>query len=222
MKLSDSVKKNYKIGGGLFGGFVLFTILTMLVDVSNRGVENTKIGFTTINTLGSALFTYNETWYKVSEVFGYLALLVAVGFAALGLYQLVTRKSLLKVDIDLYVLALFYIVVLIFYILFDVVAINYRPVSIEGLEASYPSSHTMLAICVLMSAISQFKTRITNPNYQSIAINVCAVVMVIVVCARLLSGVHWISDIVGGILLSSALVVLYNASVEFVKDNVKF
>ena len=97
------------------------------------------------------------------------------------------------------------------YFLFETVVINYRPVLIDGyLEASYPSSTTMLVMCVIPTAIMQFKVRIKNKLLQKIIIFTLAAFTVFMVIGRLVSGVHWFTDIVGGAILSAGLVTLYS------------
>ena len=135
-----------------------------------------------------------------------------MGFALLGLVQIVTRKSLFKVDGDILVLGGFYVLVMAGYVLFEIFAINYRPVLINGiLEASYPSSTTLLVLCVMPTAMMQFHSRIQNRLLRKSINFVIAAFTVFMVMGRLISGVHWLTDIIGGILLSMALVMLYYA-----------
>jgi undecaprenyl-diphosphatase len=103
-------------------------------------------------------------------------------------------------------------VVLAAYLFFEIVVINHRPVLIEGqLEASYPSSTTMLVLCVMPTALMQLKPRLTGKRlYRCFRLLVIAFTVFMVV-ARLVSGVHWFSDIVGGMLLSTGLVQLYRS-----------
>ena len=105
--------------------------------------------------------------------------------------------------------------VLAAYLLFETVVINFRPVLIDGkLEASYPSSTTMLALCVLPTAMIQLKTRIRGDAVRRAILGIFVAFTVFMVVGRLLSGVHWLSDIVGGVLLSAGLVPLYALAVK--------
>lgn len=150
--------------------------------------------------------------YTLTDWLGLVPIGIALGFAVLGLVQLIRRKSLLKVDRDILILGGFYIVVLAAYLLFETVVINFRPVLIDGkLEASYPSSTTMLALCVLPTAMIQLKTRIRGDAVRRAILGIFVAFTVFMVVGRLLSGVHWLSDIVGGVLLSAGLVPLYGA-----------
>ena len=80
---------------------------------------------------------------------------------SLGLGQLLKGKSLLKVERSILALGVFYAVVMAAYLVFEVWVVNYRPVLIEGaLEASYPSSTTLLVLCVMPTAMMQLRQRI--------------------------------------------------------------
>ena len=133
-------------------------------------------------------------------------------FGLLGLVQWIRRKNLRKVDGDILVLGGFYIVVLAFFCLFEVLDINYRPVLIEGvLEASYPSSTTMLALCVMPSVMLQLRRRMKNGAAKRCTQAALFVFTAFLVIGRLVSGVHWLTDIIGGVLLSAGLVLLYDS-----------
>ena len=109
-------------------------------------------------------------------------------------------------------LGIFYLVVLGTYLLFEELAINYRPVLINGvLEASYPSSTTLLVLCIMPTAALQLKVRLKNAVLKRCAVVGITVFTVLMVVLRLFSGVHWLTDIVGGVLLSGGLVCLYRA-----------
>jgi undecaprenyl-diphosphatase len=119
----------------------------------------------------------------------------------------------LKVDKRILVLGVFYILTLIAYLFFEDVVINYRPVLIEGvLEASYPSSTTLLTMCVMPTAALQLRSRIQNPGLRTALIAAIWLFTALMVLGRLICGVHWFSDIVGGALLSAGLVSLYRAA----------
>jgi undecaprenyl-diphosphatase len=158
--------------------------------------------------------------YEITDWLGLVPIGVAMGFAILGLCQLIKRKSLFKVDCDVLVLGVFYIVVFTAYILFEMIVINYRPVLINGyLEPSYPSSTTMLVLSVIPTAIIQFKCRIKNRVLGRCVNGLSIAFIIFMVVGRLISGVHWFSDIVGGCLLSLGLVFLYEFFVGLTKRN---
>jgi undecaprenyl-diphosphatase len=132
----------------------LYVYLVKTVDIMAIGPKGSKVGFGTVNKYFKDMFTYNKTIYKVTEILGLIALLIVAIYGLVGLVQLIKGKSLSKVDKRLFILAIFYVAVLATYVLFEKVVINYRPVILdEGLEASYPSSHTLMSLCFTISAI---------------------------------------------------------------------
>ena len=192
--------------------FIGLIVMIKTVDVAAIGPEGTKVGFSGINKDIHEATGVNMTWYNITRYLGYGTLLLAGVFALMGLVQLVQRKSLLKVDRTILTLGGLYVVVLGLYVAFDKIAINYRPVILEGetsVEPSFPSSHTMLACVVLGSTalvVGQYiKNRTLAMTLQVLAWIICAVL----VLGRLLSGVHWFTDIIGGVLISVALLFLF-------------
>lgn len=209
------IKNNYLATVCTFIAFLLWTIAVSVIDVQAIGPNGSSVGFAALNKYFHNLTGENMTLYNITDVVGIIPFLFVFGFMILGLVQLIHRKSLLKVDRSILVLGGFYVVVLVFYVLFEKVVINYRPVLIDGnLEVSYPSSTTMLALCVIPTAIMQLNTRIKNTNLRKIVAYVLVALAVFMVVCRLISGVHWLTDIIGGILLSAGLVTLYSAVVR--------
>ena len=145
------------------------------------------------------------TLYKITEILGIIPILIALMYAVIGLIQVIDRKSL-KVDKELIALGILYIIVILIYVFFEKFIINYRPVLIDGiLEASYPSSHTLLSICICGSALLINKYLFNNKKIYKY-INIISIIsMVLIVLGRLLSGVHWASDIIGSIIISITL-----------------
>ena len=190
--------------------FVLWTVLIRFVDVEAIGPRQSSVGFATLNGYIHNLTGVNMSLYIITDWLGLVPIGVAFGFAVLGIVQCIKRKSLLKVDRIILTLGGFYIVVMAVYILFEIVVINYRPTLIDGyLEASYPSSTTILVMCVMPTAMMQLRTRIKNDLFRRCVMLTITVFITFMVIGRLVSGVHWITDIIGGALLSTAIVLMY-------------
>ncbi|MBQ6517867.1 MAG: phosphatase PAP2 family protein [Anaerolineaceae bacterium] len=187
------------------------TIIVATVDVQPVGVEGTNIGLATINTGFFNQVGQSELYYKISKAAGYICFATAGGFGVFFLVQLIRRKSLSKVDRNLAVLMLLYILTLSLYLLFNkVLIINYRPVLRDkGLESSYPSTHAMIAWVVMVSAIDQWNIYIKNEKTLTIAVVLSFAVLLVTIMARALSGVHWLTDILGGILIGDTLIAWY-------------
>ena len=193
----------------LFGALI---VLLGCVDVRAIGPLDSSVGLASLNGAVRDLIGESPLWYDISEVSGLLSLAVAAGFAFLGLYRLVRTRSLKKVGIDIYLLGGLYVVVMAAYVLFEVWVVNSRPVLQDGvLEASFPSSHTVLALTVLLSA-ADWCFRNLKQSYLRYASLVCCICLAfLTVVGRFLSGVHWFTDILGGVLLSASLLCLYFA-----------
>lgn len=190
--------------------FLVWTILIVAVEVKPIGPNNSAVGLSTINERVKNIIGVNFTLYEITDWLGLIPILTALCFAVTGLIQWIKRKSLFKVDKSLIVLGAFYLAVIAVYFLFEKVVINYRPVLIGGnLEPSYPSSTTMLVTCIMPTALMQLRERVKNKKTSLVLSIVIIAFIVFMVVGRLISGVHWFSDIVGGLLLSVGLVFLY-------------
>jgi undecaprenyl-diphosphatase len=203
---------NFYIAISMLGAFVLWTAVVSTIDVQAIGPQGSPVGLATMNRFFHHLTGVHMSLYLITDWLGLIPLIFAMGFACLGLAQCIRRKHPLKVDFSILILGGFYIVVMAVYVLFEIFVVNYRPVLIDGiLEASYPSSTSMLVMCVMPTAIMQLAGRIKNhipKRGVTFAITAFTAFMVI---ARLVSGVHWLTDIVGGALLSAGLVLMYRA-----------
>ena len=200
---------------------VVFTLLVKNIDVKAIGPNESLVGFADINKLFHNLIGSNMAIYKITEIIGLIPLLIAFIYVIIGIKQLITRKSLLKVDKEIYLLGLFYILVLGVYIFFEKVVINYRPVLIDDiLEPSYPSSHTLMSICICISSIMINKKLFRN-NLADIENIISIIVMVLIIVGRIISGVHWFTDILGGIIISSTLVVLFYTILSSIKPRIE-
>ncbi len=192
--------------------FVIWTFLVRLIDVKNIGPNESSIGFAMLNGFLHSLIGVNFTLYTITDWLGLVPIAVAFCFAILGLVQLIKRKSLLKVDYSILALGIFYIFVIAVYIIFEIVVINYRPTLINGyLEASYPSSTTMLTACVMPTAAIQLYERIKRKSLRRFVIILIIAFTAFMIIGRIISGVHWISDIIGGALFSAGAVLIYGS-----------
>ena len=196
-------------------GFSLWTVAIQFVDVQAIGPQGSSVGFATINRFVHSLTGVHMSLYIITDWLSLVPLMFVIGFGTLGLIQWIKRKHLLKVEYNILVLGSFYIVVMAVYVLFEMLVVNYRPVLINGyLEASYPSSTTMLVMCVMPTAIMQFNSRIKNNVLKRFIAFTIIAFIVFMVIGRLVSGVHWFTDIIGGALLSAGLVMMYHAVIR--------
>ena len=189
---------------------IVYTLLVKNYDVRSIGPEDSSVGFAGINGLVHNALPYNETWYKITKYLGIVPFLICAFYGIHGLMQLIKYKSLKKVDKRLIYLLVFYILMGITYIFFEKVIINYRPVLEDGaLEASFPSSHTLLAVCICSTSLLISKYYIKDKQMLRFFDCFTVILMAFLVIGRLISGVHWLTDIIGGIIISAFLVFLY-------------
>ena len=195
--------------------FAIWTVLVQTVDVRPAVQTGKTVGFGAINLRFHQLTGVHMWIYTATDWLGLVPVVVCLLFGLLGLKQLLQRKSLLQVDPDLILLGIYYMLVIAGYLAFEIHPINYRPILIDGrVEASYPSSTTLLVLTVMPAAAMQLKKRIQKLSFKKIMIFTIDSFIIFMVIGRLLSGVHWFSDIIGSALLSVGLVGLYAAAAK--------
>ncbi len=208
--LNTKKKQTLIVGLAAFLLFILWTAAVRFIDVSSIGPNGSSVGFAAFNGWFHRVTGVHMLLYVITDWLGLVPIAFILGFAVLGLVQWIGRKSLVKVDKSLLALGVFYLLVMGLYLFFESYVINYRPVLIDGfLEASYPSSTTLLVMSVIPTAIWQLNGRIRRPRIRTAICILLTVFMVFMMTARLISGVHWATDIVGGAVLSLALVAFY-------------
>ena len=203
-------KIDFYAAAAFLSAFVLWTAAVCHIDVAPIGPNGSCIGFSALNHAFHQLTGVHLSLYIITDWLSLVPLGFILGFAALGLVQWIRRRSLSKVDGSILALGGFYGIVMAAFLFFEQIVINHRPILIDGvLEASYPSSTTLLVLCVMPTAILQLNGRINHPALRKAISRTLTAFSGFMVTARLLSGVHWLTDIIGGILLSTALVLLY-------------
>ena len=203
-------KKGLSVSICLLTAFILWTAIVCFVDVQQIGPMNSPVGLAGINQFVHNLMGVHLMLYAITDWLGLVPVGVCAGFGMLGLAQWVKRKDIRKVDFSILALGGFYLIIIAVYLLFESVVVNHRPILINGnLEASYPSSTTMLAMCVMPTAVAQCNARIKHKILRNFLVFVMIAFTAFMAIGRLISGVHWFSDIVGGVLLSAGLVALY-------------
>ena len=208
-------KQKFYIGWGLLAAFVLWTVLVQVIDVQAIGPNGSVVGFASMNGVVHECFGVHMMLYLVTDWLSLIPLGFILGFALMGMVQWIQRKHIRKVDRSILLLGGLCVGVLAVFLFFELCEVNYRPVLINGvLEASYPSSTTMLVMCVIPVVMMQLCERMENSKRRQMILILLAAFAIFMVIARLISGVHWLSDIIGGALLSGGLVMLYYAVCE--------
>ena len=206
----NKTKRNLLISIILILLAIIFTIIVKLIDVKQVGVNETYIGFATINQFIFKNIGVNMKWYYITDYLGLIPIFIAIIYTLLGTIELIKRKNIFKVDKEIIYLGIFYIIIILIYIFFEKIIINYRPILINNLiEASYPSSHTLITICLCGSSII-VNNKLFNSKFTKIINILLIIIIIITIIGRLISGVHWFTDIIGGILISISLLAFFN------------
>ena len=203
-------RKKLWLGVCLLMAFALWTAAIQMIDLRPVGPNGAVVGFAGLNHFVHSITGVHMTLYVITDWLGLVPVAFGMGFGLLGLGQWIQRKKIAKVDRSILVLGGFYLAVMAAYLLFEGYVVNYRPVLINGyLEASYPSSTTLLVMCVMPTAALELNGRMQKPAVRKCILWLIYGFTAFMVAGRLLSGVHWITDIIGGGLLSAGLVLLY-------------
>ena len=198
----------------LLAAFVLWTALVQLEDVQPAGQNGTCVGLAAFNVWFHGLTGVHMVLYAITDWLGLVPAAVCLGFGVMGATQLVRRRSLSAVDPDLLLLGVYYVLIAATYLVFEAFPINYRPIPIDGvMEASYPSSTTLLVLGVMPTLAYQIVRRSKSIQAKVAVVAFVAAFSALMVAGRLVSGVHWATDIVGSIVLAACLFAMYRYAV---------
>lgn len=183
--------------------FIIWTILVKTVDV--RYINGIGfLGFYQLNTDINFKIQLMDTklFHVLSNILLYASMLTVLPFAILGVVELIKRKSLAKVDRILYILLGSYAAIVIFYFVFELVKINFSPLSTpEDLKPSYPSSHIFIFISLVGAGLIGFNHYKQNKTLFIASFIEFGLLIVLMAILRMFSGHHYFTDVIGGILL---------------------
>lgn len=217
--MNTNGKRQFGRGIALMVTFGIWTWLITHIDVQPWGQNGTYIGFASFNCWFHSLTGAHMGIYAITDWLGLVPIFICIAFAGIGLMQALKRRSIFKVDRDIVLLGVYYVIVFLAYVIFEMIPINYRPILIDGImEASYPSSTTLLVLSVMPTLSMQVNRRATSPTARRIVTLSSIAFSAFVVIGRLVSGVHWFTDIAGSLLLSAGLFMIYKACVTLLSD----
>ena len=200
--------------------FAVWTVLIQTVDVQAVGQNGTDIGVAGLNVWFPKMTGVHMWVYTVTDWLGLVPIFICMIFGVVGLVQLIKRRSLLNVDKDIILLGIYYILVIFGYLIFEMIPVNYRPILIEGrMEASYPSSTTLLVMSVMPTLAFQVHRRIRNTKVRYGIYAFTVLFTAFMVVGRTVAGVHWLTDIAGSVMLSSGLYLIYQGAVQLTDKN---
>ena len=187
------------------------TVSLLFIDKKAVGPNGSEVGFAGLNSAVFNNVPANKTWDKITDVLIAGIIVSGVMFAVMGLVQWIQRKSFKKVDWNIKMLGVVYAALALIYVVFEkLLVINSRPVLVNNaLEASFPSTHTLIAVTVALTVVLILKDYVKNKKVR-VALT-CGLVLLVLITAvgRILAGMHWTTDVLGGLLYGATLVSLY-------------
>ena len=210
---------------GLFIFIFLYTICLVLAlkvkDVEAIGPKNTEVGLAFLNEWFRNLFHYGEEgyfkfWYVFTQILGYVSYAVCAFWSVLYWREVIKTKGWNGVGVDKNLMATWwlYLLTMIICLVFSRVAINYRPLVMPGktkLAVSFPSIHVILFIIAWGSTIFHVADIFSERKKLVIVLHsICTFFMVLGIIGRMISGVNWFTDILGGIGFGLTLLLIYS------------
>ena len=98
--------------------FIIWTVLVSTIDVKPIGPQGSSVGFATVNGYFHELIGVNMNLYLITDWLSLIPACFIIAFGSLGLIQWIKRKNIFKVDFDILILGVFYIIVMALYLLF--------------------------------------------------------------------------------------------------------
>lgn len=155
-------------------------------------------------------------WSKITDIILVAALAVFAVFAILGLCQWVKRKSLKKVDKPLLLSLIPLSLMAATFIIFEkFLVLNTRPNG-SG-EPSFPSTHTMVVATIFLLTAIILPNYIKSKTARVIMDIVMLLFIILVSVGRVLANMHWVSDVVSGLIFAVIFAVIYYLILRRVK-----
>lgn len=200
--------------------FIIWTILVKTVDV-HYITDIGFLGFYSVNqNINDWVKTLNNSLFdKISNILLIVSIVTVFIFAIVGLVQLIKRKSFAKVDPIIYILLGLYVLSAIFYLVFELMKINFSPLSTkEDIKTSYPSTHLFISCSYVSAAVFVlFEYFDFKKIIKYIILGLLVIFVAIVFIIRLMSGNHYFTDLIGGLLLTISLVSLFKCFIYWWK-----
>lgn len=147
-------------------------------------------------------------WDLISDVILVTAFAILGALAMLGLIQLISRRSLKKVDHELLMFPIPLAIMAIVYVVFEkFLILNTRPNG-SG-EPSFPSTHVMITATIF------FMVAVVLPRYIKSKVlcamfDIIMLILLVLVCTgRILANMHWPTDVAGGVVFASIFAAIY-------------
>ena len=159
-------------------------------------------------------------WETITNIILILSIILILFFLGLGVYELIKKRSIKKVDPRLTWLPLPLALMTLTYFLFDKVWIlNVRPNG-SG-EPSFPSTHVMVVTTIFFVVTIILPKYIKNKTTRLIIEIIMAIMISLTAVGRVMSGMHWVADVLGAIVFGFLFSEIYYYIVSNKKDKKK-
>lgn len=188
----------YTILGASFLFLFILLIILLCFDKAVIAENGYEVGLSHINNLVN--YSYKENVDLMSDLIFYVTFIVVIYAFSIGLYQLIKKKSLYKVDKSIIIFGIALVIAIIVWLLFDkVIELNIRPT--HKIEGSFPSTHVMLATFFALSCHGFLCLRDQDKLIKYSSLVLAIIIIVIVTITRVIAGVHYITDVCGGLFI---------------------
>lgn len=194
--------------------FLVLTVSLLLVDVQSAGAQT--VGWASLNFWWHDLISVQHGWHIVSNIVATVTLLALCAMVVWQFIIMLRGKSFRAFLKQWLAFDITVILLVLCYVLFQIVVVNYRPIMIDGMaEVSYPSSHILLFATLLPLIVCECWHNVPSKVWRRVIAVSALVLMVVGIVARALCGYHWLTDSVGALLLSAALVAWYKVMTQY-------
>ena len=152
-------------------------------------------------------------WDKITNIILLSSFVTLAVFVVLGLYQWISRKSLKKVDKHLLWMPLPLALMAIVYVVFDKLWILSTRPDGSG-EPSFPSTHVMVVTTIFLLTAIAIRKYIKSRTMR-VVLDILMLALITLVCfGRVLANMHWVSDVIGGLIFAVIFAVIYYLTIR--------
>ena len=200
----------------------LYAVIMVIALKFESGVPIGDLGSINLRALNNGfrgLFGYEQggyfrSLYLITEGLGVVSILACLFWTGMGIKDLIKYRDINDVDKSIFATWLLYVLALIVWRVTLKISVSYAPVSVHpksALVVSFPCGNTFLIIISMCSSIYLIGYFLEEKKKLVLALRVaCIAILALGIIFRTVSGVNWLTDILGAIGFAVPAVVLYS------------
>ena len=200
----------------------LYAVIMVIALKFESGVPIGDLGSINLRALNNGfrgLFGYEQggyfrSLYLITEGLGVVSILACLFWTGMGIKDLIKYRDINDVDKSIFATWLLYVLALIVWRVTLKISVSYAPVSVHpksALVVSFPCGNTFLIIISMCSSIYLIGYFLEEKKKLVLALRVaCIAILALGIILRTISGVNWLTDILGAIGFAVPAVVLYS------------